>query len=397
MKILYHHRIASRDGQSVHVDELIHALRAAGHEVVVVSPGAVGDDIGASSRLIAWMKRHLPRAVYELMELAYSVPAFLRLWRTARRIRPDIIYERYNLFLLAGLWLKRMTGLPLFLEVNAPLKDERVAYGGLALTGLAARCDRAVWSGADRVLPVSDVLAGYIRRAGVPEERICIIHNGINRSRFPAGASGTEARRELGLDEQVVLGFTGFVRSWHRLETVIPLLADRPDAALLVIGDGPARADIEAAADAAGVSERVRFLGFVERDRIAGYVAAFDIALQPSVVAYASPLKIFEYMALGRAIVAPDQPNIREILDHERTACLFDPDDPRGLITAVSTLLSDEEMRRKLGQAASAEIEARGLTWQANAGRIMTMAEEILARRHRPAQPARKSARRPAP
>ncbi len=74
-----------------------------------------------------------------------------------------------------------------------------------------------------------------------------------------------------------------------------------------------------------GIASRVHFTGIVERDDVAKYVAAFDIALQPAVVAYASPLKLFEYLALGKAIVAPGQPNIREILTHEKNALLFDP------------------------------------------------------------------------
>ena len=99
-------------------------------------------------------------------------------------------------------------------------------------------------------------------------------------------------------------------------------------------------------------------------------LAEFDIALQPKVVAYASPLKIFDYMAAGCAIVAPDQPNIREILEHERTALLFNPDDPAALWQAISRLVEDPALRQRLAAAARAELEAKDYTWQGNARRI---------------------------
>ena len=160
MKILYHHRTASKDGQAVHIEELIHALREQGHEVLVVSPevAASGSDLGAE---VGWVKRlraHLPKALYECLELGYSALAYLRLARAVRAFRPDLIYERYNLYLVAGLLLKRRYGLPLLLEVNSPLVDERMRFGGLALPWLARWAEGLVWRGAVVVLPVPRVL-----------------------------------------------------------------------------------------------------------------------------------------------------------------------------------------------------------------------------------------------
>ena len=103
-------------------------------------------------------------------------------------------------------------------------------------------------------------------------------------------------------------------------------------------------------------------------------VAGFDIALQPRSVDYASPLKIFDYMAAGRAIVAPDQPNIREVLQDGRTALLFDPARPDAMWEAVARLLEDRGLRARLGQAARAELEARDYTWRGNAKRIVRWA-----------------------
>jgi len=98
-------------------------------------------------------------------------------------------------------------------------------------------------------------------------------------------------------------------------------------------------------------------------------------------VAYASPLKIFDYMAAGRAIVAPDQPNIREILTSGETALLFDPAQPAAVWLAVLRLAGDAALRARLGAAAQAEIVRRRYTWAGNAARLGAWAEHDRAPR----------------
>jgi glycosyltransferase involved in cell wall biosynthesis len=125
----------------------------------------------------------------------------------------------------------------------------------------------------------------------------------------------------------------------------------------------------------------VRFTGLAKREDVPGLIASFDIALQPASVPYASPLKVFEYMAAGRAIVAPDQPNIREVLEHGRTALLFDPDRKGAMSAAVLQLAGDAPLRARLGAAARAEVLRRDLTWAGNARRVAALAAEEMRRR----------------
>ncbi len=115
------------------------------------------------------------------------------------------------------------------------------------------------------------------------------------------------------------------------------------------------------------------------RDQITGLISAFDIALQPGVTAYASPLKIYEYMALGRAIVAPDTPNIREILSDGDTALLFDPDAPLAFNQAIERLAQDPDLRARIGGSARATIIDRRLTWENTARRVAELAEALIA------------------
>jgi glycosyltransferase involved in cell wall biosynthesis len=378
VRILYSHRIQSRDGQSVHVEALVAALRELGHEVLVVGPGFYEQaEFGGESSFVAALRARLPRALAELAELAYNAPAWLRVRLACRRFRPDLIYERYNLYYLAGTLVARRKGIPLFLEVNSPLVEERTRHGGLGLPRLARWAERFVWRSADRVLAVTGVLKAMIAATGVPAQRIEVVPNGIDPARFAALPQRPAA------PDKVVLGFVGFVREWHGLDTVIAAMA--ADTAtlleLVVVGDGPAVPALRQQAAALGVADRVQIVGLVAHEAIPGLVAGFDIALQPRVVAYASPLKLFEYMAAGKAIVAPDQPNIREVLVDGETALLFDPAASDTMWTAIRRLVADPLLRRGLGAAASAEIARRGYTWRANAERVVAWADGLTRNR----------------
>jgi glycosyltransferase involved in cell wall biosynthesis len=386
MRVLYHHRTASKDGQAVHIEEMITALREQGHEVRVVAPGGSSEPSGQMGAEVGWVARlraRLPKAVYELLELAYTWVAYRRLAAAAREFKPDVIYERYNLFLLAGLMLKRRTGLPLLLEVNAPLAEERGKFGGLGLPRLARWAEARAWRGADFVLPVTDVLADHLRAVGVPNERIAVVPNGINEAHFAAAPTQVQAKAGLGWSDALVLGFTGFVRDWHGMDRVIRWMATEaaPDnARLLVVGDGPVRADLERLAADLNLGDRVRFTGVVHRDRVPELVAAFDVALQPAVVAYASPLKLIEYLALGKAIVAPNQPNIAEVLQDGVNALLFEPGDAGGLERSLARLAHEPALRERLGQGARATIERLQLTWAGNARKAVGLAARAGAK-----------------
>ena len=373
-------------------------MQRQGHAVRVVAPGVDAPPAGPravhrrsllgpsargfGARLVARLgalRHRLPAWLAELMELAYSVPAYLRLRRAAKDCTPEVIYERYNLFLLAGVWLKRTHSVPLLLEVNAPLAFERATHGRLSLKALAGWAERFVWRRADMLLPVSGVLAEHLRAAGVPDSRIAVIPNGVRPEVYAAAANGPDRRADLGLDDgRIVFGFVGFIRPWHGLERVLEAFA-RLDARahLLVVGDGPARPALERRAAELGLADRVTVTGAVPHATVPGYLRAFDVALQPEVTAYASPLKLVEYMAAGCAIVAPDRPNIREIVQDGASAVLVAPGDDAGFADAIRRLAGDPDLRQRLGAAAAAAVLAEGRTWDANAARVIDLARKV--------------------
>jgi glycosyltransferase involved in cell wall biosynthesis len=373
MKILYHHRIASKDGQYVHIEELIESLRRLGHEVIVVEPSQLSKkSFGKSSGVVKSLRSFLPDFFHEIIEFCYSFFDFFKVVAAIIKHRPNCIYERYNIFFISGILAKKLFSLPLILEVNAPLFLERKINHGIGFEWLAKWSETFVWKNADYVLPVTAVLAETVLAAGVNPEQCVVIPNGINTKYFSENLNGTKIRTKWGIQDKLVFGFVGFVRTWHRLDRVLVVMSQNLEKNwhLLLIGDGPAKAELEQQADQLGIAERVSFVGVIDRDEIADYVSAFDIALQPDVVEYASPLKLFEYMALGKAIVAPNRRNILEILVDEDNALLFDPDQEFSFSNQLKRLCESEELRKSLGLAARKTIEDRKLFWEENARKI---------------------------
>jgi glycosyltransferase involved in cell wall biosynthesis len=374
LTILYHHRTRSRDGQSVHIDELIQALRDQGHKVVVVEPQRV------PATQASLKKKLLPKLLYEILELCYSFLEFIKLARASRQYRPDALYQRANIFMLSGVWTARWFRIPYLLEVNAPLALERGKFDGLSLPWLAAWTEHSMWRSADYVLPVTHVLARHVEKAGVTRDHIVVAPNGIDLERLKPTGSIAEAKKSLNLGAELVLGFVGFVRDWHGLDHIVDLLAQEPDlekVRLLIVGDGPACEELREQAKRLNIAKRVTITGVIPHERLAQYVSAMDIALQPHVTPYASPLKLFEYMALGRAIIAPDTENIREILEPEVDSLLFTAGDQKTLSAAIRRLAGDGELRLRLGNAAAAKILARNLTWRGNAERVAKLIEHL--------------------
>lgn len=384
MKILYHHRIGSRDGQFIHVESMIKSLKELDHEVHVVGPDIESQPVGRQAGIVKSARQMLPMSAAESAELAYSGPAYLRLRRAIEYFKPDVIYERYNLFFPAGIWAARQCGLPILVEVNAPLAYERTQHGGLSLRRIAEWSERYVWSNADHVFCVTQVLAKFVADRGVPASRITVTQNGVDLEETARAPSSDVAKKRLGLADKTVLGFVGFVRSWHGLEQVVDFLSRSRDRSLhlVVVGDGPALPELREQARRLGIADQLSTVGAVSHDKVIQFVAAFDIALQPRAVEYCSPLKVFEYMALGKAIVAPRQPNICEILRHEEDALLFEPVAWGSFALALDRLIKDVTLRKSIGMAARQTLREREYTWAKNARVISDVAGSVLTSRH---------------
>jgi glycosyltransferase involved in cell wall biosynthesis len=403
VRILYHHRTRAGDAQGIHIAEIQRAFRLRGHdvrEVALVEAGteakAAGD--GGEARGLAGLASraaaHMPLPLREGLELGYNAVAYRRLSKALREARPDFLYERYAANTFAGLAAARRQGVPFVLEVNSPLAQEKERHDGLFFRRLTRGVERRLCAGADVTIAVTRVLAGILEGQGVPAGKIVVMPNGVRRG-FGLGGDGEAFRRSLGLPLDVpVAGVVGWFRPWHNLERLVAA-AESPEwrearIHLVLAGDGPAIPALRERRDASeDLKRRVVLCGAVPRGDIESALAAFDVAVQPAVTGYACPMKILEYMAAGRAIVAPGSANVRELLTDGETALLCPGDEnpaAEDLGRAILALVRDPALRARLGRAARERLHERGWLWEENARRVEELVAEL--REQRPASVA---------
>jgi glycosyltransferase involved in cell wall biosynthesis len=377
MKILYHHRTQGEEPESVHINSIITALRGLGHEVVLVGPGGRKD--GGAERSPGWLsklKRALPQGGFELLQLAYNALAYASLRRAVRSVRPDLIYERYALYQAAGVFLARQLGLPLILEVNTPYAQAWAHYYSLRFPRLAARVERWILTHAPAIVTVSEAEKGMLAAQGVDASRITVSHNAVDPALFDPSAY-PDAKTRLGLAPALtVVGFVGTMNRWQNIpalqEVVRRVAEERSDVAFLLVGDGEGRADLVEVCRRAGLEGRVVFAGRRSHAEIPALVAAMDIALLPDSNRYGSPMKLFEYLAMAKAVVAARVPPVEEVIVPGETGLLVEPGDAVAIAREVSRLAAEPELRRSLGERGRRYVLSRH-TWRDNATQVVDL------------------------
>ncbi len=367
-------------GASVHVREFTEAFASSGHEVLLVAqrlgpleggePSVPVTAIPPSPKVRALLKALQPRAYNA--ELEPALEELIADWR------PDLLYERYALFGLAGVRTARRSGVSHFLEVNAPLVEEATAHRGLREVPAAKSAEREILAATDQVFAVSRELA---RMLEVDPTKVEVLPNAVNPERVRPDGRRETVRRTLGFEDDFVVGFVGSLKPWHGVEVLLEAfrrLAERePRARLLLVGDGPEREKIEA--HAADMTGRVVLTGPVGHEMVLGYLEAMDVCTAPYSTAkdfYFSPLKVFEYMAMGRPVVASRVAQIIDLIKPEETGLLVEPGDPNALAEALARVARRPEAALRMGSAARRwVVEHR--TWERNVGQVVDAYEKL--------------------
>ena len=245
---------------------------------------------------------------------------------------------------------------------------------------LLERFERLNLEAAARIFVVSEVERQNLLRANIPDEKLIVNPNGVDTETFRPNIGGSDARRELGLSEhETVAGFVGTFGPWHGVLTLAQAIASMPDdpkVRFLLIGAGRFRDEVEQIIRDAGKERQVIFAGHVDHRRVPALLDACDILLSPHVPLedgsdfFGSPTKLFEYMAMGKGIVASRLGQIGDVLVDEETALLVEPGNVSELTNAILRLASSAELRASLGAAARAAAVERH-TWKQNAQRVI--------------------------
>lgn len=377
MKILYHHRTLGDGAEGIHVSAIVDAFKSVGHETKVVAMIGEKTNVATSrGRLLSSLRKWMPGVVSEVFELGYTLLGYRMIRNNLSDWKADFIYERYTLFNFSGLLAAWRTNIPLVLEVNSPLAYERAAYEHLTLKRLARQCERFICSKAALVVVVSTPLKEHLIQQGMVGDNILVVPNGADVNVFKPDLTIRQTiRASLGIDQgAVVVGFVGFLRPWHGVdslsESIWNILQKNMNLHLLIVGDGPSRADLESFIRMHGIEAYVTVTGRVSHSEIPRYVMAFDIGVSPRATFYASPMKIVEYMATGIPVVAPRISNIQDLITDGVNGLLFEPENIESLTATLESLIINPTLRQRLGVSARETVIGHR-TWNHNAQSVI--------------------------
>jgi glycosyltransferase involved in cell wall biosynthesis len=298
-----------------------------------------------------------------------------------------MIYQRHGRFTVAGALLSRWMKVPLVLEYNASELWMADYWDPTRFRTWLRLCEEVSLRCASLIVVVSEPIRQELLERKIPSERVLVNPNAVDPDRFYPRCGGRQVRQQIGLSaDEIVVGFVGSFSYWHGIPILqqaireIFRVSPQEKIRFLLIGTGPLRAEMGAFLQDLEQSGRVIFTGIVPHHQVAAYLDAADILVSPHVPLpdgrpfFGSPTKLFEYMAMGKAIVASRLDQLAEVLNHNDTALLVTPGDVQQLAGAVRLLSHDEGLRQRLGTRAR-EVAIAQHTWSQNAARVLAFTQ----------------------
>ena len=304
----------------------------------------------------------------------------------------SFVYQRYSLNNFSGARLAAARRVPFVVEYNgSEIWMSRHWGSPLEYESLSERIELLNLAAADLIVVVSRAMEDELVARGVARDKILVNPNGVEPDRYSPAIDGASVREPWGGGKTVV-GFIGTFGPWHGAEVLAEafgrLMTARPElrrsVRLLMIGDGVRMPEVRDALARHNVEDLTILTGIVPQADGPRHLAACDILASPHVPNadgtpfFGSPTKLFEYMAMGKGIVASDLDQVGEVLEHGRAAIMVVPGDPDSLANGLAALIDDPQRREALGREARRLVLERH-TWQSHTARIVSRLKERLA------------------
>jgi glycosyltransferase involved in cell wall biosynthesis len=324
--------------------------------------------------------RPLPRrarVTHEITSVAANRVARHVAETVCKRLDAGFIYQRYDPFLTCGVEVGRCVGVPVVVEWNASVVwtrnnwHERGAFWHL-MTPLLEQAEGYVAAEADLVAAVSTHAAQMAVDSGTPPQRVMTVPNAVDLEDVDAGRALAASR-----PKNCLAGWVGSFGPWHGAEVLVQAMSLLPERVRAVmIGDGNNRPAAERLARRLGVWERIDWTGELPHAEAIRRLSECEVLVSPHVPLeggqrfFGSPTKLFEYMAIGRPIVASALDQLAEVLTADETARLVRPGDPNELARGILWMIENPTQARRLGAAARAEAMSRH-TWDVRVRAIL--------------------------
>lgn len=326
----------------------------------------------------------------ELPSINFTTSMAPEIHKLLNNIKPAFLYQRYSVHNYSGVQLARQLNIPFILEYNGSQIWVRQNWSKrLRHEKLAEQIELLNLNCANVVVVVSRASKNEILSRGIEPDKILINPNGVDPNIYSSQIDGSKIRSRFGLNEKIVLGFIGTFGPWHGTEILVRayglLLKKYPEyqesTRLLMIGDGKTIPLVKEEINIFNIEANVILPGAVPQQEGPEYLAACNLLVSPHVPNsdgtpfFGSPTKLFEYMAMGKGIVASDLDQIGEVLEHNHTAWMVKPGDPESLMLGLKTLIDNPDLGKRLGEAARSEVVAK-YTWKEHTRKIIEKLKE---------------------
>jgi glycosyltransferase involved in cell wall biosynthesis len=321
---------------------------------------------------------------FQLMD--YHFRLIKKLKSCFRNLQIGVIYQRHSIFNASGAILASKFNVPLILEVNNSEVWAKKNWSRLFFEKLAIKIEKFALQNADVIGVVSEVTQSQIKDFCDDESKIVINPNGVDPEKFSPEIDGSQIRKDLKLDDYFVVGFIGTFTRWHGVETLfdaaVKVIEQNDKVKFLFIGDGNLKSALELKTHQLGLDEKIIFTGIIPHDRAPEYLAACDVLVSPHLgfedgtKFFGSPTKLFEYMAMGKPIIASDLEQIGKIIQNEINGLKFSPGNVDELVQRIFQILNDPDLKARLGRKAREDV-VQNYTWKQNAYRVLSKVFEI--------------------
>jgi glycosyltransferase involved in cell wall biosynthesis len=374
---------AQKAGHVIRANALLGALEKLGNEVIRIEAAAQKNTEVSVKLYRGILRRVLPRSIAivlrDMARIRHGKKYAQKLIESVYRFKPDVILETHIAFSLAGKIASERTGVKLVLDDCAPAWEEEQQYG-VGMKRTARSIHHEVTTHAGLVVAVNDTLRGHLIEEGVLPEKLITIENGIDENYFNPNVNGDIQRKRLGLsDGLVVIVFVGSFQPYHRVDFLLRAfqkINKKLNVHLLLVGEGQTTQEALRLADQLDLMGQVTFTGRIDYKDVPLYIAAGDIAIMPATNEYGNPMKVYEYMAMGKAVVAPNQSTITEIATHGINSYLFEPENIQDMADALEKLAENPTLRMELGRE-GARLAFEN-TWEKRGETLLSSINSIL-------------------
>lgn len=368
-------------GYGSHMRGMVNGFREEGHTVEILVLGNKTQATNSSTQTYSFksiLKNVLPKILWrtlkEIQQIRFDKYAEKELQKAISFHKPDIVYERAAWLSSGSVQVLKQFNIKHIVEINAPFEEEVKEFEKASsfISFLGKMKLKQLLQSANLVAPITSSLQTYlVDRYQVNAGKCIVVPNAIEKNEIKITDSRVEEiRKTFELTHKTVIGFVGSIFPYHGVDRLIQAASslNQKDIALLIVGDGYLLPELKEQARSLGLASHIHFTGSVPKEDVYNYIAAMDVVTLPNTEWYCSPVKLFEYGALGKVILAVNEAGVSDVMT-DTDGVLFENNEQDFQEALKHTTSNLNELKEK-AHAFQQRILSNH-TWSANARQIL--------------------------